>query len=417
MCFVEKPQPVVSQTGCGTGQTTRREYQIIGAQLSSILREACKEAPVDADLTYIDKRIVLLQRAIEDTKRRIEIKNINAELVRANKVRFNHLRRMEKINKQMEDIKNNQKHQEKTFNEVQEARQFYYSQRNEQIGEKIKSCKDASLRAQNEMIERNEEEIKRKDELLAKLKEKRAKFVREQQERSRKRMEQCFNACQRQKLMEEAKQRERVFANMPEKEPTTKRLGRLGEITRTNSPHLVSLAVTRREQQSDFFRPQQRSASRSPSPTGHQTLLMKLKEKELKHKERYEAESALRKYNVLLRAEARKKTIEKQQQNYTALLEKRLRRNDEIIENLHRKLLSAESARKRGEERESTSGKALRRSLDEHNRRAAANDMRRRNEILAKNYRRWNERADRVINRLKMTLEADDESCLISLPP
>ncbi|EKF32049.1 hypothetical protein MOQ_004110 [Trypanosoma cruzi marinkellei] len=149
------------------------------------------------------------------------------------------------------------------------------------------------------------------------------------------------------------------------------------------------------------------------APSGyktHETLMRELKEKEEQHKARYEEEQAVRQYEIQLRAHAREKRIERQKQNYGAQLEKRIQRNDEIVAMVREKKRRGDLVKSAREAREQENLNDITRDIEQHRHRAEEMAYRRHQDALAKNYYRWNNRAQRVILQLQDAIRADKDT-------
>ncbi|KEG08126.1 glycoprotein 96-92 [Trypanosoma grayi] len=384
----------------------RREYQALSTQLKSIMREACSEAPTGADRAAIEKRIAMLQCALDEVERRIQEKQLSAEVTRAQEMREHRLRREKQSESRMEAVKKDVQQRQKFTNELQEERRAYYSQRNEQLDAKIEMQKEVAVNAQAEIIERAEAENERRKRALGRLWEERARALKEHKEKSQHRMDHCREVMQRRKQLEEAKRREKTLALMQHEEELQQRQARSEHDQNEASRHHPKRL--HRHGSSRSINSERSGHVRTLSqPRNHNALVKALREKEEQHRERYAAEQAVRQYELQQRAAARKEKQERQRRKYVEQLEERLRRGEEIIEMAHNKKHRGDRAKGQSEARDPQAGELVARDLEEHRRRAEAHELERRDDALQKKYRRWNERAVRVIQQLQGAIEAE----------
>ncbi|KAH9592997.1 hypothetical protein LSM04_003076 [Trypanosoma melophagium] len=384
-----------------------RDYQSIGVQLRSLMREACGEPPVGTDRALLEKRINTLQCALEEVEQRKRDKQLIADMTRAKEVQDHRLRRAKQYEERMEETRRKFEERKKMAREIQEDRKQYFRSRNQQLDAKIGMYKLQSMNAQAEILERAEAEIERRNRALMKLQEERARAAQEYKEKSQQRMEHCREVLQRRKEKEEAARREKKLAYLRHEEELMRCQTVQVEHQRNNSQprreyrnHSRGRSVARDESVNSESRSRMRD---------HNDLIKQIKEKEQQHQERYEAEKAVRMYEIHQRAMARKERQEKQRSNYVEVLDKRIKRGDEIIELARKKKLQGERAREQRKARDVQAGEAISREVEEHRKRAEAYEQMSRNDTLKKNYRRWNERAGRVLQQLQEALEADKD--------
>ncbi|ESL07725.1 hypothetical protein TRSC58_04582 [Trypanosoma rangeli SC58] len=383
----------------------RREYEIICAQLENILSEACGEPPSSEHCALIEKRITELQGALEEAEYRIREKQRLAEEAREKRFADLQLRRLRLYEKKMAELKNEFERRQKLVVGQQEEKRFYYNQRNEIVGERIQSYRNSALNAQAVLVERAEAAREKREKLLARLKEERARSVQKHKEKARLRMEHSREVVSCRKQKEEAARRGKRLAFMRHEEEIAKLQAR------------ADVPWQRENDTQNFVR--RRSDDRSVTDGGvsrattrykaHKTLVKELKEKEERQKARYEEEKATRSYEMQLRACARKDRIERQRQNYLALLDKRVQRSEDIIKTAREKQRRGEAVQSIRGARDQGAGEAVTRDLEEHRKRAEALELQRRQEALVKNYCRWNDRANRVIMQLQNAIRADDK--------
>ncbi|RNF17568.1 glycoprotein 96-92 [Trypanosoma conorhini] len=400
-----RPSPRSSHAG---SSPDRREYQIISAQLENILSEACGEPPSGADRALIEKRITELQGALEEAGRRIREKQCLAERTRERRFADLQQRRAKIYEERTEEIMKEFERRRKIVADQMEEKRFYYNQRNEVVGGRIKSYRNSFLTAQAALVEKAEAAREKRDKMLARLKEERARSIEERKEKARLRMERCREVANRRKQNEEAVRREKRLAFM-----------RHGEEIARRQMEGDGVRQGRNRTRCPSQRPPRKRSETGDSANGataqttrykpHEMLMRELKEKEEQHRARYEAEQASRLYEIQLRAHARQKLIEKQWENYSAQLERRVQRNDEIIKMAQEKKRRGEQAQMNREARDQEAGEAVTRDVEEHRKRAEDLELQRRQDALTKNYYKWNDRADRVILQLQEAIRADNE--------
>ncbi|RNF06783.1 glycoprotein 96-92 [Trypanosoma rangeli] len=383
----------------------RREYEIICAQLENILSEACSEPPSSEHCVFIEKRITELQGALEEAEHCIREKQRLAREGREKRLADLQLRRLQLYEEKMAQLRKEFERRQKLVLGQMEEKRFYYNQRNEIVGERIKSYKNSALNAQAVLVEKAEAEREKREKRLARLKEERARSIQKHKEKARLRMEHSREVVKYRKQEEEAARREKRLAYMRheeeiaklqmeadvpwQRESGTRNFVRCLSHNRSATDDGVSKATTR-------YKP-------------HEALVKELKEKEERQKARYEEEKAARLYEIQLRAHTRKNRIERQRENYMALLDKRVQRNEDIIKMAREKRRRGEAAKSIREARGQGVGESVTRDLEEHRKRAEDLELQRRQEALVKNYCRWNDRANRVIMQLQNAIQADDK--------
>ncbi|ORC91642.1 glycoprotein 96-92 [Trypanosoma theileri] len=384
-----------------------RDYQSIGVQLRSIMREACGEPPAGTDRAKVEKRINMLQCALEEVEQWKRDKQLIADMTKAKELRDHLLRRAKQDEERMLETRKKFEERQRMVREMQEDRKLYYRSRNQQIDEKIGLSKAHTANVHTVIMERAEAESEKRNRALLRLKEERERATQEHKEKSQQRMEHCRAVLQRRKEREEAIRREKKLAYLRHEEELMRCQATNIEQSRdTSQPRRDFRSRSRMRDETRDGSVNSESRSRSK---GQDDLIKRIKEKEQQHQERYEAERAVRLYEIQQRAMARKERQEKQQRNYVEVLEKRLQRGDEIIELARKKKQRGEKAKKEREARDVQAGEAISRDVEEHRKRAEAFEQGTRNAALKKNYRRWNERAARVLRQLEEALNADND--------
>ncbi|EAN88721.1 hypothetical protein C3747_9g270 [Trypanosoma cruzi] len=399
-----------SQVGNAGLSPEQRKYHVISAQLESIMGEACKEPPSGANFVSIKRRITALQYALEEAERRICEKQRLDDISRKRRVLDVYLRRAKKDEERRDVLEKDDGRRKQLVSEMQEEKRFYYNQKNKEVGGRIEKYKNSIFDAQAAVIERAEAEGEKRNRILSRLQEERARTAYEHKEKSRKRMERCREVLNRRKQQEEERRREKQAAF-------------ISHMRKLEQDEGIDAILNKRKDIHSFLA-RRRNSSRAGTDDGfmeaaapsryktHETLLRELKEKEEQHKARYEAEQAFRQYEIQLRAHARQKRMERQRQNYRAQLEKRIQRNDEIIEMAREKKKRGELVKDAREAREQENLNEITRDIEQHRNRAEKMAYRRHQDALEKNYYRWNGRAQRVILQLQDAIRADkDKNC------
>ncbi|EKF32048.1 hypothetical protein MOQ_004109 [Trypanosoma cruzi marinkellei] len=197
----EEAPPSVGQSQFSNADLSpeQRKYHVISAQLESIMSEACKEPPPGADCVSIKRRITALQCALEVAERRISEKQRLDDISRNKRVLDVHFRRAKKDEERRDMLQKEFGRQKQLASEMQEEKRFYYNQKNKEVDGRIKMYKSSILDAQAAVIERAEAEGEKRNRILSRLQEERARTAYEHKEKSQQRMERCREVLNRRK--------------------------------------------------------------------------------------------------------------------------------------------------------------------------------------------------------------------------
>ncbi|EPY28217.1 hypothetical protein AGDE_10492 [Angomonas deanei] len=383
---------------------SQRECKAFISQLKGLLDEATAEPPKGVQTGEVERRIALLNAALQQVEGRLEELRLKKEREANEKYVQSIERRVEMQREADEKRVYNEKERRQNVQEMRNQQVYYYRDRNQKKDEMAAKCYDYNQQQQVDTIAKASSNDERRARNIENLMQARKAHTQELHEREamRQRYAQQVNERKQTELEQERRRREEE-ARIREQEVEQK-LAAISEAKRSKwtAKQKASRAKSRVVWENG-------QAILETEVKDHDKLVSDLDDKIRSQEQRYAAEQAERQYLLDVRAQQRKAAEERQQRNMVAILDRRVKRGDEIVENAHKKKERGELIKEKQATRYQDNGATLRRDVSLHQKRAQGLESDRQNDELKKNFSRWNSRAARVLADLREAMEADEE--------
>lgn len=372
------------------------------AKLRSVLDDATREAPRSVDIGEVEHRILLLQGTIEEVNNKKMDLAKQKELLQQEK----YLKTVYQLMKQEEELNSKQaKDNEEKIQAVKQAREeavFYFKDKNEKTEERMKKCLAYRQKADAEISLRAASNEVRRKENLDKLYAERERKRAEAKERAKKRQEYAREVVRTREQMAAEKNRAlEEMSKLKEQEVQEK----LEEIRASRKSKWVAKGKSSRAQSQVVW--ESGNAIIAQELKNHEQLVKELEEKEKNQKERYAEENAERLFFIKQGQQLRKDREMKVLGNLVQQANYRLKRGDEIIAAHEKKREKADRAIQSEIERQEKKREELQKTLAMHQRLAQELEEERKNRTLVNTFKRWNNRAARIITDLRDAMDED----------
>lgn len=397
--------PAISKAGSSKSSTLDiRGCAGYIAKLRSVLESATGDPPQGIDVGEVEHRIVLLQGALD------EVRNKSIDLTKQKEMeeQQRYLRAVQRLIAQEERLQSQQaKDNSAKALAVQQAKEdamLYFKDRNEKDEERARKCLDYRQQANADISIRAASNESRREKNLANL----------YAQRERKRLEARKRAEQRQRFARE------VIRNK-EARQEEKRVEMEQRAKMKDAEIELQLEAIRNARRSTWQEKKGQSAARSTIVwengeailatvlKDHEQLVKELDERMKGQKQRYAEEKEERDFYLQQQQQLRREREKKVTSNLLKLANQRLDRGEKILDDHAVKREKAENAQQKAATKYVEAGEELRLNLSEHQRRAAEIETVRQNEALAKAFKRWNQRAARIIGDLREAMDEDKE--------
>ncbi|AIN99442.1 hypothetical protein LPMP_270600 [Leishmania panamensis] len=372
-----------------------QEYAGYIAQLRGLLEETTGQPPAGVRTAEVERRIALIQSALEEVERLNANTRWRIEHDKAQRVLDTYKRR---INAEEEAEKRLQDAEKQRTAQLEEARSLqlaYYKNRNDRIEAKAHQCRAHNEQMQEQTVMKASSKEERRTRNLANLDAERQRTQKELHDREQARQDYA------------RKLRERQAAKDAQ---TLAEKARLAEIRRQERE--AKLCAICESKRSKWMAKKEASSSKSvvvwkngeaileTKLKDHNDLVEELEQRRLQQESRYAEEKAELEAYIQQRRQIHAVRQERQRENLRKLVDKRVTRGVEIVKAAEEKKERAEQAKERQVMQYVKAGKLLDESVRLHRERVQRLQDRRTNESLAQHYRRWNHRAARIMEEL-----------------
>ncbi|GET89706.1 hypothetical protein, conserved [Leishmania tarentolae] len=377
-----------------------QEYGAYIAQLRGLLAETTGQPPAGVRTADVERRITLIHSALDEVERlsaearwRIELRN-NQRFLDIYERRI----RMEEEAEQKRQMA--EKEHMAQVEEMRSMQVAYYKDRNCRTDAKAHQCRAHNEHVQEQTVVKAESNEERRMRRLATLDAERQRKQKELHDREQARQDYARAVRERQAKKDAEKLAEKArLAEIHEQEMETK------------------LCAIRESKRSKWAMKKEASRAKSivvwkngeaileTQRKDHDCLVEELEQKQRQQASRYAEEKAEQEAYIQQRRQFHAARQERQQENLRKLVDKRVARGIEIVKEAEDKKERAALAKERQATQYVEAAKQLDEDVQRHRERARALQERRANESLEQNYKRWNQRAARIMEELHETIE------------
>ncbi|KAK7201793.1 hypothetical protein NESM_000245700 [Novymonas esmeraldas] len=379
------------------------EYASYIAQLRGLLDETTGQPPAGVNTAEVERRITLIQSALDEVERRNTEARWRIELRNGQRLLLTYQRRIEAEAEAERKRQDAEKHRLAQVEEMRSMQLAYYKERNGRTGTKSQQCRAHNEQVQVETVTKAGSNEERRTRNLANL----------EAERRRKQME--LHDREQAKQEYARKVRERQADQDAEKEAENTRLA---EIHRQEME--AKLSAIRESKRSKWAAKKEASRSKSvlvwkngeavleTERKNHGDLVAELQQRQRQQASRYAEEKAEQEAYIQQRIQLHAARQERQQENLRKLVDMRVTRGIEIVKAAGEKRQRANETKERQATQYVEAGRLLDEEVQLHRTRARKQQERRANESLAQNYRRWNHRAARIMEELHEAMAREE---------
>ncbi|KAG5501410.1 hypothetical protein JKF63_03223 [Porcisia hertigi] len=380
-----------------------QKYAAYIAQLRGVLQETTGDLPSGVSAADVEHRIFLIQGTLNEVERQHAEARWRIELRNNQRLLDNYERQMkaeEEAEKRRQDAEKERVAQVEEMRTLQVA---YYKDRNDRTDVKAKNCRAYNEELQALTVMKAESREARRIRNFANLEAERRRKQKELHDREEEKQEYARQVRKRQATLDAEKQANHA---------------RLAEI------HLhemeAKLCALRESKRSKWS--QKKDASRSKSVVvwkkgeailetqlkDHDCLVDELERRQRDQAMRYAEEKAEQQAYIEQRRMLRAARQERQEENLRKLIDERLTRGTEIVKAAEEKKERADHVKEQQAARYLEARKLLDEDIMHHRLRAQKIQECRTNESLAQNYKRWNQRAARIMADLQKSIAEEN---------
>lgn len=402
--FASQPPPPPAG-GSGSREIDARGCAAYIAMLKTVLDSATGDPPPGVDVGEVEHRLVLLQGALDEVRE----KSLDLAKKRELEEQQRYLKSVQRLLAQERELQERQaKDNQAKALAVAQAREdaiFYFKDKNEKSEERALRCRDHTRKAQEDIVVRaSSNEVrwqKNLDNLYAERERKRLEAV----AKGEKRQQYARNVMQNREQQLEAKRFEmEEKARLHDQEVEAK----MEMIRNSRKSKWEDKGNRNRSKSIVVF--ENGEAILETQAKDHEQLVKDLEEKMKGQRERFAGEKAERDFFLQQRQANRKDKEQQISRNLMRLADARLARGGEIIKDSEMKRQKADHAKQAVAHKYRVAAVSLQKDLDEHQRRAAQLQTDRQNAALSKAFKRWNQRAARIITDLRADFDDKKKS-------
>ncbi|KPI88013.1 hypothetical protein ABL78_2889 [Leptomonas seymouri] len=380
-----------------------QKYSSYIAQLRGLLEETTGQPPAGVSTAETERRVALIQSALDEVKRRHAEVRWQIELRHNERYLNTCARRMQAEEEAERKRQYAEKQRREQVESMRDVQVTYYRSRNDRIDSKAQKCRVYTERVQEETVERAGSNEERRRRNLSKLAAERRRKQQELREREQAKQAYASEVRERRAAQIARDQEEKAL---------------LAEIHQQEME--MKLTAIRESKKAKWMAKREASCAKSKVVwengkailetvlKDHDKLIEELNQRQKQQEERYADNKAEREAYLLQRAQNHSIYQERQQEALRRLIELRVSRGEEIVKKAEEKKEKAEKAKLRQATQFAEAGRELDEDIVRHQMRARRLQQLQHNAALRQNYRRWNHRAARIMEELRTAMQEDE---------